>query len=167
MKVFTVIAMLIALSHHLAFADAQSGEAKSFFCDLCHNTGIHDGTAPLLQAQPAPYLVLQLQAFTPTPVVRIAGPDRYLTAVAVSKSAFSAGVPAVYLAAGTDFPDALGGAAAAGFTDGPILLVGPNFYESPTLGEMVRLDPHALFILGGEASIDDGVVDVFESTIAP
>jgi len=63
MKVFTVIAVLIALPHGLAFADVKSGEAKSFFCDLCHNTGFHDGTAPLLQAQPAPYLVLQLQEF--------------------------------------------------------------------------------------------------------
>jgi cytochrome c553 len=63
MKVFTVIAMLIALSHDLAFADVKSGEAKSFFCDLCHNIGSHDGTAPLLETQPAPYLVLQLQAF--------------------------------------------------------------------------------------------------------
>jgi len=30
---------------------------------MCHNTEFHDGTAPLLQAQPAPYLVHQLQAF--------------------------------------------------------------------------------------------------------
>ena len=63
MKVLTVIAMLIGLSHGLAFADVKFGEAKSFFCDLCHNAELHDGTAPLLQAQPAPYLVLQLQAF--------------------------------------------------------------------------------------------------------
>jgi cytochrome c553 len=63
MKAFTIIGVLVALSHGLAFADVKSGEAKSFFCDLCHNTGFHDGTAPLLQGQPAPYLVLQLQAF--------------------------------------------------------------------------------------------------------
>jgi cytochrome c553 len=55
--------MLIGLSQGLAFADVKSGEAKSFFCDMCHNIGLHDGTAPLLQAQPAPYIVLQLQAF--------------------------------------------------------------------------------------------------------
>ena len=63
MKAPIVIGVLLALYHGLAFADVRSGEAKSFFCDLCHNTGFHDGTAPLLQAQPAPYLVLQLQAF--------------------------------------------------------------------------------------------------------
>jgi cytochrome c553 len=63
MNARTVIGMLFALSHSLAFADVKSGETKSFFCDMCHNTGLHDGTAPLLEAQPAPYLVLQLQAF--------------------------------------------------------------------------------------------------------
>lgn len=63
MKALTAVGVLIALSQGAAFADVKSGEAKSFFCDLCHNTELHDGTAPLLQAQPAPYLVLQLQAF--------------------------------------------------------------------------------------------------------
>ncbi len=58
-----VIGMLLALSHGLAFADARSGEAKSFLCDLCHNTGTGGGAAPILQGQPAPYIVLQLQAF--------------------------------------------------------------------------------------------------------
>jgi cytochrome c553 len=58
-----VIGMLLALSHGLAFADARSGEAKSFLCDLCHNTGTGGGAAPKLQGQPAPYIVLQLQAF--------------------------------------------------------------------------------------------------------
>ncbi len=109
----------------------------------------------------------QLTLFAPM-VVREAGVDRYATSVVVSQYAFAiAGVPAVYLAAGTNFPDAMGGAAAAGFTDGPILLVGPNFYEVETRTEMVRLAPHALFILGGEASIDDGVVDVFSPLIGP
>ncbi len=111
-------------------------------------------------------VMAQLMLFAPI-VVRVAGPDRYATAVAVSQSAFAAGVPAVYLAAGTNFPDAMGGAAAAGFTDGPILLVGPNFYEVETRTEMLRLAPHALFILGGEASIDDGVVDIFSPLIGP
>lgn len=62
MKASLVIIMLFALSHGLTFADVKSGEAKSFLCDLCHNTR-SGGAAPLLQGQPAPYLVLQLQAF--------------------------------------------------------------------------------------------------------
>ena len=62
-KAFVVIGMLFALSPGVAFADVKSGEAKSFLCDLCHNTGNHGEAAPILQGQPAPYLVLQLQAF--------------------------------------------------------------------------------------------------------
>ena len=57
------ISALFALSSGVAFADAKSGEAKSFLCDLCHNTGTYGEAAPILQGQPAPYLVLQLQAF--------------------------------------------------------------------------------------------------------
>ena len=57
------ISALLALSSGVAFADAKSGEAKSFLCDLCHNTGTYGEAAPILQGQPAPYLVLQLQAF--------------------------------------------------------------------------------------------------------
>jgi putative cell wall-binding protein len=111
-------------------------------------------------------VMTQLMAFAPT-VTRVSGADRYLTAVEISKSVFGPGVPAVYLAAGTNFPDAMGGAAAAGFTHGPILLVGPDFYETETRAEVIRLAPHALFILGGEASIDDGVVNVFSPLIVP
>ena len=100
-------------------------------------------------------------------VTRVSGADRYLTAVAISKYAFGPGVPAVYLATGTNFPDAMGGAAAAGHLHGPVLLVGPTFYESPTLAEVQRLLPDAMYVLGGEPAIDDGVVDAFSPAIAP
>ena len=109
---------------------------------------------------------VQLASFAGT-VVRVAGADRYLTAVAISTYAFGPGVPVVFLAAGTNFPDAMGGAAAAGYLHGPVLLVGPTYYEVPTLYEVLRLAPHALYVLGGESSIDDGVVDVFSPYISP
>ena len=76
-------------------------------------------------------------------------------------------MPAVFLAAGTNFPDAMGGAAAAGYLHGPVLLVGPTYYEVPTRNEVQRLAPHALYVLGGESSIDDGVVDIFSPYISP
>jgi cytochrome c553 len=64
MKLLALFVTLIgSLYQDLALADPKVGEAKAFFCDLCHNTGVHDGTAPLLQAQPAAYIVIQLQAF--------------------------------------------------------------------------------------------------------
>ena len=110
--------------------------------------------------------MVQLMRLAPS-VVRVAGANRYLTSVAISESAFGPGVPAVFLAAGTNFPDAMGGAAAAGYLHGPVLLVGPNFYYTATRTEVARLAPHALYVLGGEASVDDGVVDVFSPLISP
>ena len=55
-------------------------------------------------------------------VSRVAGSDRYATAAALAAS-FGSGTPTAYVALGTNFPDAMAGSAAAGFTGGPILLV--------------------------------------------
>ena len=55
---------------------------------------------------------------------RLAGADRYATAAAISKATFAPGVGLVYVATGANFPDALAGAAAAGKTGSPVLLVG-------------------------------------------
>jgi cytochrome c553 len=59
-----LVGVLGAIVHGAALADAKAGEGKAILCDLCHNAGDHDGgLAPLLQAQPAPYLEAQLRAF--------------------------------------------------------------------------------------------------------
>jgi cytochrome c553 len=59
-----LVGALGAIVHGAALADAKAGEGKAILCDLCHNAGDHDGgLAPLLQAQPAPYLEAQLRAF--------------------------------------------------------------------------------------------------------
>ena len=63
-KKMIAVGLLSCLFHGNASADIKAGEGKSMLCDLCHNAGSHDGgMAPLLEAQPAPYLALQLQAF--------------------------------------------------------------------------------------------------------
>ena len=54
---------------------------------------------------------------------RHAGPERYATAVEISKATFAPGVEAVYVATGASFPDALAGGAAGALQDGPVLLV--------------------------------------------
>ncbi|MUN07081.1 hypothetical protein GLX25_08110, partial [Agromyces luteolus] len=47
---------------------------------------------------------------------RISGADRYATSAAISAKSFEPGVPVVYIANGTNFPDALSGAPVAGAT---------------------------------------------------
>jgi putative cell wall-binding protein/uncharacterized protein YkwD len=90
-------------------------------------------------------------------VVRIAGPDRYSTAVMISQSHFAPGVPVVYIATGANFPDALAGGAAAGLQDGPILLVKRDELPAATSGELQRLRPGRIVVLGSAAIVSDAV----------
>jgi len=75
----------------------------------------------------------------PGTVIRLAGANRYATAVEISKATFSPGVPVIYLATGENFPDALAGGAVAGHDGGPILLVTKNGVPSVTAAEIARL----------------------------
>ena len=55
-------------------------------------------------------------------VDRVAGPDRYATAAAISSVFFGAS-PSIYLATGTNYPDALAAVPGAGRAGSPLLLV--------------------------------------------
>jgi cell wall-associated NlpC family hydrolase len=91
------------------------------------------------------------------PVTRLAGPDRYATAAAVSAATFGAGLDTVYLATGVQFPDALAGAAAAA-GHAPVLLVSDTLVPSTTATELGRLAPKHLVVLGGPVAVPDAVV---------
>ncbi|MEV7633097.1 cell wall-binding repeat-containing protein [Microbacterium sp. NPDC089318] len=94
-----------------------------------------------------------------TSVERLGGINRYMTAVAVSKATFpSPGVPAVYIASGLSFPDALAGAAAAGHRGGPVLLTGQSALSTAVLDEIRRLKPKRVILLGGPAVISDNAI---------
>jgi len=64
MNLALMLAALSVLFPAVARADVKVGEEKSRLCSFCHDNGSHDGgLAPLLEAQPAPYLFGQLKAF--------------------------------------------------------------------------------------------------------
>ncbi|MEO7296344.1 MAG: cell wall-binding repeat-containing protein, partial [Candidatus Limnocylindria bacterium] len=88
---------------------------------------------------------------------RIAGANRYATATAISRSAFGAGVPVVYIATGSSYPDALAGGPAARVGDGPLLLTAATWLPSETIAELTRLKPGRIVILGGTAVVSAGV----------
>jgi putative cell wall-binding protein len=98
-----------------------------------------------------------LRALAVGTVKRIAGSDRYSTGSAISASFFAPGVPVVYVATGTSFPDALSGGAAAAFSNAPVLLVLPNSVPSATATEITRLKPARIVVLGGVGAVSDGV----------
>ncbi|MCJ7711508.1 MAG: cell wall-binding repeat-containing protein, partial [Chloroflexi bacterium] len=84
---------------------------------------------------------------------RLAGTDRFATAAAISAATFAPGVPVVYIANGLNFPDALAGAAAAGKTGAPMLLVRRDAVPAATATELARLRPAKIIVLGGTSMV--------------
>lgn len=92
-----------------------------------------------------------------TPVHRISGQDRYATAAAIA-SGYQAGGDVVYLATGSDYPDALVGAALAGTREAPVLLTKPDTMPSATVNQLQRLQPSSVILLGGPQVISQQVL---------
>ncbi|MEA3510408.1 MAG: cell wall-binding repeat-containing protein [Actinomycetota bacterium] len=105
-----------------------------------------------------------LRAATKIDMPRIAGDDRFHTAVAISLSAYPGGADIVYVATGYNFPDALAGGPGAVKADGPILLSRVDSIPAVTLDEIRRLSPSRIVILGGEAALAPPVADALAST---
>lgn len=101
--------------------------------------------------------VIRIAAATPV-VNRIAGVDRYATAAAISAATSPPGVPVAYVANGGAFPDALTGAAAAAHLGGPLLLVTRTTIPSSTAGELSRLRPGRIVVVGDGNVISSGVM---------
>ncbi len=93
-------------------------------------------------------------------VSRYAGANRFATAAAVSAHTFPAACGCtVYVANAYNFPDAIAAAAAAGTIHGPVLLVDPTGPINPsTAGELTRLAPNQIVVLGGEAVVSATVL---------
>ena len=98
-------------------------------------------------------------------VSRLAGADRYATSAAVSAGTFaSAGT--VYIATGRNFPDALGGGAAAGRARGPLLLVPGGSVPASVAAELRRLNPASVVILGGTGVVTQAVASQIDLILA-
>ncbi len=90
-------------------------------------------------------------------VTRIGGANRYDTAAKVSAATFKPGIDVVYVATGTNFPDALAGGPAAAYQGGALLLVTPTAIPAPTATELTRLAPKRIVVLGGVGAISTSV----------
>lgn len=67
-------------------------------------------------------------------------------------------MPVVYLATGLNFPDALSGAAAAGYQNGPVLLTMPDKLPPATAQALENLKPRKVIVLGDQKSVQDSVL---------
>ncbi|WP_305001537.1 cell wall-binding repeat-containing protein [Salinibacterium soli] len=102
-------------------------------------------------------------------VTRISGIDRYEVAVSISQQSFPspATAPVVYVATGTNYPDALSAAPAAFRQGGPLLLVPPGTaLPAPIAAEIQRLRPGKIVVVGGPDSVSEGMFTQL-SALAP
>lgn len=106
--------------------------------------------------RPAPALV-------PCHFSPIEGGDRYLTAIQASKAGFES-APAVVIARGDGFADALGGSALAGAVGGPLLLSPQLSVPQAVLDEITRLGASKVYVLGGTGAISGAAFDQLKAT---
>ena len=93
-------------------------------------------------------------------ITRLGGADRFETSAKLVLDSFSSGADTVFLAAGTDFPDALAGGPVAGSRGAPLLLTSPSLLQPVTKEALDRLKPSTLVLLGGNASITPALESV-------
>ncbi|PKQ20806.1 MAG: hypothetical protein CVT66_02920 [Actinobacteria bacterium HGW-Actinobacteria-6] len=85
---------------------------------------------------------------------RLAGDDRYKTAVKLSQSAYADDACAtVVMATGEDFPDALSASGLAGAYGSPILLTRKSGVSSEVFAELKRLGARKVVLIGGTPTL--------------
>ncbi len=102
----------------------------------------------------------QLTKLVPN-TVRWSGSDRYATSRAIVSNAFGSNIPDVFVATGTNFPDALAAGAAAGAVGAPILLVNGSAgaLDSATSRFLLGTGVTYAYIAGGTGAVSAGVAN--------
>jgi spore germination protein YaaH/putative cell wall-binding protein len=93
-------------------------------------------------------LLVQAETSSETSSDRLAGSDRYLTAIQISQAGWSSSVNVV-LARGDNFPDALAGAVLANKLEAPLLLTDCDHLRPEVETEIKRLGATRVYLLGG------------------
>jgi putative cell wall-binding protein len=101
---------------------------------------------------------LQLEAYSFNPVTRLSGADRYVTAWKVNDDASAGYTGPVYLATGTNFPDALSGGPAAAQDVAPIVLSTRDSLPSDSQGAIAEMTPTKFVLLGGPGVLSSALV---------
>ncbi|WP_421381664.1 pectinesterase family protein [Bacillus salacetis] len=94
-------------------------------------------------------------------VERVAGINRYETAVEISKEAYDE-AETVVIARGDKFPDALAGTPLAHQAEAPILLTKTDELSEVTKEEIARLGAEKVIVLGGTNAIHENVSQTLE-----
>lgn len=105
-------------------------------------------------------VVAQLKREVTTDVRRIGGANRYEVAERLADRHLTQGTATI--ANGKNWPDALAGSALAGVTGSKLLLVRPESLPTETRRAILRHGLAVIDVLGGTASVSDGVIATLE-----
>ncbi len=94
-------------------------------------------------------------------VTRVGGATRYETAALLAGTLDTSA--RVFVASGSDFPDALAGAAVAGRDGAPMLLTRSDELPASTAEQVTRLQPELVTVVGGKAVIAETVMDALRA----
>ncbi|AOM81682.1 putative N-acetylmuramoyl-L-alanine amidase [Salisediminibacterium beveridgei] len=106
------------------------------------------------------FSTVHASALTPE---RIEGPNRYDTAIEVSKNGWDQESDYIILATGEDFPDALAGAPLSKKYNAPVLLTPSDRILDSVMDEIKRIAPNTVILLGGEVALSRNIEDTINS----
>lgn len=95
-------------------------------------------------------------------VSRVAGADRYQTAVLIAQNAHSA-AERVVIAGGDAQPDAMVGGALAGALSAPLLFTESERLSASTAEALKQWKPKDIIVVGGTASVSDEVIEALQA----
>lgn len=103
------------------------------------------------------------RTLTQTDVDRVGGANRFDVANRVAERSYPDGAPVVVVANGITYPDALSGAAAAAFLEGPLLLTRADALSPGVAATITRLGAARVVVAGGPQAVADEVIAELEA----
>ncbi|AKN33760.1 transglutaminase [Clostridium carboxidivorans P7] len=137
-----------ALAKHWDFAKDTLDDTKGYVYVKVSETG----AAPVDTPTPTP-VTTPIKASN---AVRLAGADRYKTAVAISQSGWTQS-DNVILVDGNNYPDALVGGSYAYLKNAPVLITQSDKLNSDISAEIARLGAKNIYILGNTTSVSQNI----------
>lgn len=95
--------------------------------------------------------------YGPRSYYRLAGDNRFETAVNIAKAGWNYGTRSVVLTRADDFPDALTGTPLAYMLDAPILLTHSQTLSPETKAAIEELQPTDIYILGSNGAVSEEI----------
>jgi putative cell wall-binding protein len=150
---------------HLLEADYESNHEDGFYAGAFVQSGTY--LIQLLDSESAfdgeEYWFTT--AFIEPDVYRIAGSNRYETAVEIAYEGWFQGADEILLATGTDFPDALAAAPLAYELDAPILLTPKNKLSNSVIEAIDELGVKKVTIIGGKGAVSKDIEDYLKQEL--